>query len=84
MFECYSKYSKVDVGKAIDLELKGDIEHLLVDVGKSFTLALSICTDLLVEQVSFKFGAFIECIQFLLCFKVHLRFYFPFSYLPLP
>uniref|UniRef100_A0AAY5KQ74 Annexin n=1 Tax=Esox lucius TaxID=8010 RepID=A0AAY5KQ74_ESOLU len=28
-FERYSKYSKVDVGKAIDLELKGDIENCL-------------------------------------------------------
>ncbi|XP_060762731.1 annexin A1a [Neoarius graeffei] len=28
-FQCYSKYSKVDVAKAIDLELKGDIESLL-------------------------------------------------------
>lgn len=34
MFEMYSKYSKVDVAKAIDLELKGDIENLLVAVGK--------------------------------------------------
>ncbi|XP_064152915.1 annexin A1a isoform X1 [Anguilla rostrata] len=31
-FERYSKYSKVDVGKAIDLELKGDIETLLTAV----------------------------------------------------
>ncbi|MCI4392472.1 hypothetical protein PGIGA_G00146280 [Pangasianodon gigas] len=34
VFECYSKYSKVDVAKAIDLELKGDIESLLVAVVK--------------------------------------------------
>ncbi|KAB5528331.1 hypothetical protein PHYPO_G00139030 [Pangasianodon hypophthalmus] len=34
VFECYSKYSKVDVAKAIDLELKGDIENLLVAVVK--------------------------------------------------
>ncbi|KAM9447010.1 annexin A1a [Clarias gariepinus] len=33
-FECYSKYSKVDVAKAIDLELKGDIENLLTAVVK--------------------------------------------------
>ncbi|KAJ8380706.1 hypothetical protein SKAU_G00014840 [Synaphobranchus kaupii] len=34
VFERYSKYSKVDVGKAIDLELKGDIESLLTAVVK--------------------------------------------------
>ncbi|XP_062874273.1 annexin A1a isoform X1 [Trichomycterus rosablanca] len=34
VFEMYSKYSKVDVAKAIDLELKGDIENLLVAVVK--------------------------------------------------
>ncbi|XP_022524006.1 annexin A1a isoform X3 [Astyanax mexicanus] len=34
VFEQYSKYSKVDVGKAIDLELKGDIENCLVAVVK--------------------------------------------------
>ncbi|TSR04278.1 Annexin A1 [Bagarius yarrelli] len=34
VFECYSKYSKVDVDKAIDLELKGDIENLLLTVVK--------------------------------------------------
>uniref|UniRef100_A0A673VV12 Annexin n=1 Tax=Salmo trutta TaxID=8032 RepID=A0A673VV12_SALTR len=32
-FERYSKYSKVDVAKAIDLELKGDIENCLTAVG---------------------------------------------------
>ncbi|KAG9261500.1 annexin A1-like [Astyanax mexicanus] len=34
VFEKYSKYSNVDVGKAIDLELKGDIENCLVAVVK--------------------------------------------------
>uniref|UniRef100_A0AAY4D1J1 Annexin n=1 Tax=Denticeps clupeoides TaxID=299321 RepID=A0AAY4D1J1_9TELE len=34
VFQMYSKYSKVDVGKAIDLELKGDIEDLLTAVVK--------------------------------------------------
>ncbi|KAI5625263.1 annexin A1 [Silurus asotus] len=34
VFDCYSKYSKVDVAKAIDLELKGDIENLLISVVK--------------------------------------------------
>ncbi|KAK2902333.1 hypothetical protein Q8A73_012079 [Channa argus] len=34
VFERYSKYSKVDVAKAIDLELKGDIENCLTAVGK--------------------------------------------------
>uniref|UniRef100_A0A8B9JC94 Annexin n=1 Tax=Astyanax mexicanus TaxID=7994 RepID=A0A8B9JC94_ASTMX len=34
VFDQYSKYSKVDVGKAIDLELKGDIENCLVAVVK--------------------------------------------------
>ncbi|KAL0979663.1 hypothetical protein UPYG_G00187950 [Umbra pygmaea] len=33
-FENYSKYSKVDVAKAIDLELKGDIENCLMAVVK--------------------------------------------------
>ncbi|KAI4899938.1 hypothetical protein NFI96_016212 [Prochilodus magdalenae] len=33
-FEFYSKYSKVDVAKAIDLELKGDIENCLLAVVK--------------------------------------------------
>lgn len=32
VFERYSKYSKVDVSKAIDLELKGDIEKCLIAV----------------------------------------------------
>lgn len=34
MFERYSKYSKVDVAKAIDLEMKGDIESCLTAVVK--------------------------------------------------
>ncbi|KAM8760833.1 annexin A1a [Acanthopagrus schlegelii] len=34
VFERYSKYSKVDVAKAIDLEMKGDIESLLTAVVK--------------------------------------------------
>ncbi|XP_074526172.1 annexin A1a [Halichoeres trimaculatus] len=34
VFERYSKYSKVDVAKAIDLELKGDIEKCLTAVVK--------------------------------------------------
>ncbi|XP_052334548.1 annexin A1-like [Oncorhynchus keta] len=33
-FERYTKYSKVDVAKAIDLELKGDIENCLTAVVK--------------------------------------------------
>ncbi|KAJ8285189.1 hypothetical protein GJAV_G00023290 [Gymnothorax javanicus] len=33
-FERYSKYSKVDMAKAIDLELKGDIESALIAVVK--------------------------------------------------
>ncbi|KAM6965201.1 annexin A1a [Aplochiton taeniatus] len=34
VFERYSKYSKVDISKAIDLELKGDIESCLTAVVK--------------------------------------------------
>ncbi|KAM4617000.1 annexin A1a [Polymixia lowei] len=34
VFERYSKYSKVDVSKAIDLEMKGDIESCLTAVVK--------------------------------------------------
>uniref|UniRef100_A0A3Q3LMQ0 Annexin n=1 Tax=Mastacembelus armatus TaxID=205130 RepID=A0A3Q3LMQ0_9TELE len=34
VFERYSKYSKVDVAKALDLELKGDIENCLTAVVK--------------------------------------------------
>lgn len=34
VFSQYSKYSKVDVAKAIDLELKGDIENCLISVVK--------------------------------------------------
>uniref|UniRef100_A0A9J7ZDZ1 Annexin n=1 Tax=Cyprinus carpio carpio TaxID=630221 RepID=A0A9J7ZDZ1_CYPCA len=34
VFQLYSKYSKVDVAKAIDLELKGDIETCLIAVVK--------------------------------------------------
>lgn len=34
VFQMYSKYSKVDVSKALDLELKGDIENCLTAVGK--------------------------------------------------
>lgn len=34
VFQLYSKYSKVDVAKAIDLELKGDIENCLIAVVK--------------------------------------------------
>ncbi|XP_017307549.1 annexin A1 [Ictalurus punctatus] len=34
VFECYSKFSKVDMAKAVDLELKGDIENLLVAIVK--------------------------------------------------
>ncbi|XP_072520576.1 annexin A1-like [Salminus brasiliensis] len=33
-FQLYPKYSKVDVSKAIDLELKGDIENCLVAIVK--------------------------------------------------
>uniref|UniRef100_A0A673JTN3 Annexin n=1 Tax=Sinocyclocheilus rhinocerous TaxID=307959 RepID=A0A673JTN3_9TELE len=35
VFQLYSKYSKVDVAKAIDLELKGDIENCLISVGET-------------------------------------------------
>lgn len=35
VFQQYSKYSKVDVAKAIDLELKGDIENCLIAVGET-------------------------------------------------
>lgn len=51
VFDRYKKYSKVDVAKALDLELKGDIENCLTAVGKvkplftkplnSITLALN-------------------------------------------
>ncbi|XP_061762766.1 annexin A1a isoform X1 [Nerophis ophidion] len=34
VFDRYSKYSKIDVAKAIDLELKGDIENCLTAVVK--------------------------------------------------
>uniref|UniRef100_A0AAX7UZ37 Annexin n=1 Tax=Astatotilapia calliptera TaxID=8154 RepID=A0AAX7UZ37_ASTCA len=34
VFDRYKKYSKVDVAKALDLELKGDIENCLTAVGK--------------------------------------------------
>lgn len=34
VFQLYSKYSKVDVAKAIDQELKGDIENCLISVVK--------------------------------------------------
>ncbi|XP_029960323.1 annexin A1a [Salarias fasciatus] len=34
VFERYSKYSKVDVAKAIDLEMKGDIERCLTAIVK--------------------------------------------------
>ncbi|XP_066509827.1 annexin A1-like [Hoplias malabaricus] len=34
VFEQYSKYSKVDVAKAIDMELKGDIENCLLAIVK--------------------------------------------------
>uniref|UniRef100_H2S105 Annexin n=1 Tax=Takifugu rubripes TaxID=31033 RepID=H2S105_TAKRU len=35
VFDRYSKYSKVDVAKAIDLEMKGDIESCLTAIGKT-------------------------------------------------
>uniref|UniRef100_A0A8D3CM05 Annexin n=1 Tax=Scophthalmus maximus TaxID=52904 RepID=A0A8D3CM05_SCOMX len=38
VFERYSKYSKVDLAKAIDLEMKGDIENCLTAVGKVFSV----------------------------------------------
>lgn len=44
MFEQYGKYSKVDVAKAIDLELKGDIENCLVAVGKKFDFPIVLIT----------------------------------------
>ncbi|XP_073695725.1 annexin A1a [Garra rufa] len=34
VFQLYSKYSKSDVAKAIDLELKGDIENCLISIVK--------------------------------------------------
>lgn len=34
VFDRYSKYSKVDVAKAIDLEMKGDLESCLTALGK--------------------------------------------------
>lgn len=34
VFQLYSKYSKVDIAKALDLELKGDIENCLISVVK--------------------------------------------------
>uniref|UniRef100_A0A8C5CUM8 Annexin n=1 Tax=Gadus morhua TaxID=8049 RepID=A0A8C5CUM8_GADMO len=34
VFDRYSKYSKVDVSKAIDMEMKGDIESCLTAVGR--------------------------------------------------
>ncbi|XP_051876328.1 annexin A1a [Pristis pectinata] len=34
VFERYTKYSRHDVGKALDLELKGDIENLLISLVK--------------------------------------------------
>ncbi|XP_051552420.1 annexin A1-like [Myxocyprinus asiaticus] len=34
VFQLYSKYSKVDVAKAIDLEMKGDVENCLIAVVK--------------------------------------------------
>ncbi|KAK1806888.1 hypothetical protein P4O66_005372 [Electrophorus voltai] len=34
VFQLYSKYSKVDMAKAIDLELKGDIENCLIAIVK--------------------------------------------------
>lgn len=37
VFDRYSKYSKVDVAKAIDLEMKGDIEKLLTALGKAIS-----------------------------------------------
>lgn len=42
VFQQYSKYSKVDVAKAIDLELKGDIENCLTAVGETFMTVYSI------------------------------------------
>jgi len=35
VFQQYTKYSKVDVAKAIDLELKGDIENCLTAAGET-------------------------------------------------
>uniref|UniRef100_A0AAY4CYM0 Annexin n=1 Tax=Denticeps clupeoides TaxID=299321 RepID=A0AAY4CYM0_9TELE len=34
VFQLYSKYSKVDVSKAVDLELSGDIENCLTAIGE--------------------------------------------------
>nr|XP_043882122.1 annexin A1a isoform X1 [Solea senegalensis] len=40
VFERYSKYSKVDVAKAIDMEMKGDIENCLTALGKDTDIKL--------------------------------------------
>lgn len=45
VFQLYSKYSKVDIAKALDLELKGDIENCLISVGetlKPFYLSIAL------------------------------------------
>lgn len=45
VFERYSKYSKVDLAKAIDLEMKGDIENCLTAVGKGTNLYSNFTTE---------------------------------------
>uniref|UniRef100_A0A4W4HGS7 Annexin n=1 Tax=Electrophorus electricus TaxID=8005 RepID=A0A4W4HGS7_ELEEL len=47
VFQLYSKYSKVDMAKAIDLELKGDIENCLIAIGKFWLCpAVECCCSL--------------------------------------
>lgn len=40
VFDRYSKYSKIDVAKAIDLEMKGDVESCLTAIGKTLKKAV--------------------------------------------
>lgn len=47
VFERYSKYSKVDVAKAIDLQMKGDIENCLTAVGKDYFFSYIITRALI-------------------------------------
>lgn len=49
VFERYSKYSKVDVAKAIDLEMKGDIENCLTAIGKATSMYSNFITGLFIK-----------------------------------
>ncbi|XP_012685832.1 annexin A1a [Clupea harengus] len=51
MFQMYSKYSKVDVSKALDLELKGDIENCLTAVVKCAGSKPAFFADKLYESM---------------------------------